>query len=53
MNADLKIFVTSVLRVVLATVFVVMTIAFVSVPMELQGHPGEPFAATAADRHMT
>jgi hypothetical protein len=53
MNTDLKAFVTTVLRVVLATMFVVMTIAFVSVPMELRGHPGEPVATASADRHMT
>lgn len=53
MNPDLKDFVTSVARVMLATVFVVMTIAFVSVPMDLRGHPGEPLAAAPVDRHMT
>lgn len=53
MNTDLKNFITSFVRVVLATVFVVMTIAFVSIPMELRSHPGEPFAAAAGDRHMS
>lgn len=53
MNPDLRTFVTSFVRVVLATLFVVMTIAFVSIPAELRSHPGEPFAAAAADRHMT
>lgn len=39
-------------RVCAATVFIVASIAFVSIPYALQGHPGEP-VATAADRHLS
>lgn len=36
-------FLPTLVAVVLATLLSVMSVAFVSVPMALGGHPGEPF----------
>ena len=46
---------TDLFRGVVTTVFIVMTMAFVTVPYALSSHPGEPApsAAVTADRHMS
>lgn len=55
MNADLKNFLQPIAQVVAATLFVVFTVAFISVPYTLQQQPGEPLAQAqqGSDRHMT
>lgn len=42
-------------RFAVAAVFVVMTMAFVTIPYALSAHPGDPVAtaATAAARHLS
>lgn len=42
MNADLKSFLQPITQVVAATLFVVFTVAFLSVPYALEQHPGDP-----------
>lgn len=55
MNADLKNFLQPITQVVAATLFVVLTVAFLSVPFVLQQHPGDLHAPSqqTASRHMT
>ena len=54
MNADLKDFMGSYLRVVLMTLMPMALTAFLSIPYSLGGHPGEPVAsATDSGQHMT
>lgn len=54
MNADLKNFVASYLRIVLVTLMPVAMVAFLSIPYSLGGHPGEPTAAVNySDPHRT
>jgi hypothetical protein len=54
MNADLKNFAMPILRVIAATLFMVFSVAFVSVPYSLGAQPGEPVVAQqASPRHMT
>lgn len=55
MNADLKNFLQPIAQAVAATLFVVFTVAFFSVPYVLQQHPGDlQLPSQQADlRHMT
>lgn len=55
MNADLKNFLQPIAQVVTATLFVVFTVAFLSVPYVLQQHPGDPQVPSqqGALRHTT
>jgi len=54
MNSSLASFVKQYLAVVLAALIPVIVVAFVSIPFNLQGHPGEPRTPTApTDAHMT
>lgn len=55
MNADLKNFCQPITQVVAATLFVVFTVAFLSVPYVLEQHPGDPQVPSQQTdmRHMT
>lgn len=55
MNADLKNFLWPIARLVAATLFAVLTVAFLSVPYVLQQHPGDPQVPSQQTgvRHMT
>lgn len=55
MNADLKNFLQPITQVVAATLFVVFSVAFISVPYALQQHPGDPVLLSqhTGVRHMT
>ena len=54
MNTDLKNFVVSLLRVVLPTLMLVATVAFLSMPFTLGQHPGETTVAQSSfGRHMS
>jgi len=55
MNADLKNFVQPIAQAIAVTLFVVLTVAFLSVPYVLQKHPGDPqLPSQQVDlRHMT
>lgn len=55
MNADLKIFLQPIARVVAATLFVVFTVAFFTVPYALEQYPGDPLVPSQQTgvRHMT
>ena len=54
MNADLKTFITALLRVVLPTLLVVATVAFTTLPYSLGHHPGEHASAPhPAPVHLT
>ena len=55
MNADLKNFLRPIAQVVAATLFIVFTVAFLTVPMLLQQHPGDPLVPSQQTgvRHMT
>lgn len=55
MNSDLKNFLQPITQVVAATLFVVFTVAFLSVPYLLQQHPGDTQVPSqqTAPRHMT
>ncbi|MCE1191621.1 hypothetical protein [Acidovorax sp.] len=55
MNSDLKSFLVPIARTVAATLFVVFTVAFLTVPYALEQHPGDPqlSAAQTVPRHMT
>lgn len=52
MNHDLQTFVFSILRVVVPTLFVVASAAFVAIPFSLGHHPGDARPAAAAS-HLT
>lgn len=54
MNTDLKNFLKPLSQVIAATLFVVFTVAFLSIPYVLGGHPGDPQVAQQdSSRHMT
>lgn len=54
MNADLKQFVQPLVLVIVATLFAVLTVAFLTMPYTLGTHPGDhPTEQLAAPRHMT
>ena len=55
MNADLKNFLQRMTQVIAATLFVVLTVAFISVPYALERHPGDSPAPSQQTgvRHMT
>lgn len=54
MNPDLSQFIGTVLRVVFATLFVVASVAFITLPYAFGGHPGEAqLAGSAYPKHMT
>jgi hypothetical protein len=54
MNADLKNFVHPFVLVIVATLFAVLTVAFLTMPFTLGTHPGDPQTGQpAALRHMT
>lgn len=55
MNTDLKNFLQPLVQVIAATLFVVCTVAFLSVPYTLGQHPGDPQVVSqqAGPRHMT
>jgi len=54
MQADLKHFIQPIARVVATTLFAVFTVAFLSVPYSLGGHPGDQqVAQTTEPRHLT
>jgi hypothetical protein len=55
MNAELKNFLQPIAQVIAATLFVVFTVAFLSVPYVLQQHPGDPQVPSQQTdvRHMT
>lgn len=55
MNTDLKNFIQPIARVVAATLFVVCTVAFVTVPYVLGQHPGDAVVDVhqSGPRHMT
>ncbi|MEO8118567.1 MAG: hypothetical protein ABI606_04495 [Rhodoferax sp.] len=54
MNSSLRIFVSEFAGVVLATLVPVILTAFLSIPVTLGGHPGEPRTAQAlTNTHMT
>lgn len=55
MNADLKNFLQRMTQVVVATLFVVLSVAFISVPYALERHPGDPQVPSQQTgvRHMT
>lgn len=52
MNHDLQTFVFSILRVVVPTLFVVASAAFVAIPFSLGHHPGDARPVAAAS-HLT
>lgn len=54
MNADLKNFVHPLVRVIVAALFAVLTVAFLTMPYTLGTHPGDPQTGqSVAPRHMT
>lgn len=54
MNADLKNFVHPLVLVIVAALFAVLTVAFLTMPYTLGTHPGDPQTGQpAALRHMT
>ena len=54
MHPELAHFIGQMLRVVLATLMPVALLAFLSMPLSLGGHPGEPRQTeTTSERHMT
>lgn len=55
MNPDLKSFIQPIAHTIAATLFLVFTVAFLSVPYVLQQNPGDPLVPSqqTALRHMT
>lgn len=54
MSSERPSFLAQYLRVVAAAVFAVAALAFVSIPLSLGGHPGEPRVSQGAGAgHMT
>lgn len=55
MNTDLKNFIQPIVQAMAATLFVVFTVAFFSLPYALERYPGEPLSPSQqmAPRHMT
>ena len=55
MNTDLKNFLRPLVQAIAATLFVVCTVAFLSVPYSLGKFPGQPSIVAKADgpRHLT
>ena len=53
MNTDLKTFVEQMLRAILMTLVPVVATAFLTMPINIGGHPGEMPAQTTGQRHMT
>lgn len=55
MNPDLKSFIQPIAHTIAATLFLVFTVAFVSVPYVLQQNPGDPLSPSQQTvlRHMT
>ena len=53
MNADLKTFFFSMLRVVLPALLLVAVVAFTTIPFVLGNHPGDVVPTTSEPRHFT
>lgn len=54
MDTSLRIFISELAGVVIATLIPVIIVAFLSIPLSLGGHPGEPRPGSeSAGLHMT